>query len=141
MKKYCILFILFVLTACHSNKEFKNPIFNQELEPLGKTVGYTYLTPTSIDFRNILDKNKIDSQGECDLIENKEDRITLKCMFDEWGGKKEKYTLYLTYIIGEKFSDNCLRIIEYSYNNPDSRFKSHATYCTTPPSKQTLESD
>ncbi len=144
MKKYCILFILFVLTACHSNKEFKNPIFNQELRPLGKTVGYTYLTPTSVDFRTPLDKNKIDSQGECDLIENEEDRITLKCEIEEWGNKKEKYTLYLTYIIKELFLDNCLRVLELSYdslkNYPKTELFS-SKYCTTPPSKQALESD
>ncbi len=124
-----------------NNKEFKNPIFNQPLRPLGRTVGYTYLMPTSIDFRTPLDKNEIEAIGKCDLLENQEDRITLKCMFDEWGDKKEKYTLYLTYVIGKLLSDNCLRIVEYSYDSPDSPYKSHATYCVTPPAQQKLESD
>ncbi len=138
MKKYCILVILFILTACHSNKEFKNPIFNQELRPLSKTVGYTYLTPTSVDFRTPLDKNKIDAQGECDLIENEENHITLKCEIEGWG---ETTNRYFTYVIKELFLDNCLRILLLGYDNPNSPFKNQYSYCVLPPSKQVSESD
>ena len=86
MKKLFLLLGAF-LTACSLTQsydtEFKNPIFNQLLKPLGKTVGYAYLTPTSVKLSELFDKDKIDYIGKCDLIENKQDRITLKCL-GEW---------------------------------------------------------
>ena len=130
MKKYCVLVMMFILSACHYNKEFKNPIFNQPLRPLSRGGGYAYLTPTSIDFRTPLDKNKIAAQAKCDLIENQEDRITLKCMVDSWSDKITKW--YFTYTIGELLLDNCLVIWEYSYDSPDSPYKNQSTYCVTP---------
>jgi len=146
MKKIISLFLLSFVAACSSapvyDKEFKNPLFNQPLRPLGKTSVYTYLTPTSVDFRTPLDKNKVDSKGKCDLIENKEDRITLKCAVEWSGGKKT--TLYLTYIIKELFSDTCLRVLELSYNNLKDYPKTElfsSKYCITPPDKLPLESD
>lgn len=70
MKKILLLFILLIV-ACSSvsqyDTEFKNPVFNQPLEPLSSGAGYVYLTPKSVDFRTPLDKNKIDTQGKCDL--------------------------------------------------------------------------
>ena len=88
MKKILLLFILLIV-ACSSvsqyDTEFKNHVFNQPLRPLSSGTGYVYITPKSVDFRTPLDKNKLDTQGKCDLIENKQDRITLKCQVESWG--------------------------------------------------------
>lgn len=147
MKKICLAFLI-LLTSCSSvpkfDTEFKNPVFNQPLEPVSKTAGYTYLTPTSVDFRTPLDKNKIDTQGKCDLIENKQDRITLKCQGNWVDGTK--HDSYLTYVIKEipEFIPNCLRILEYDYSKPEDFPKNEmhsAKYCVTPPEDMTSESD
>ena len=46
MKKAFLIFNLFLLTACSSlmpyDTEFKNPIFNQPLEPLSRGTGYVF---------------------------------------------------------------------------------------------------
>ena len=138
MKKYCVWVMVCILSACHYNKEFKNPIFNQPLRPLSRTVGYTYLTPTSIDFRTPLDKNKVDSLAKCDLLENQEDRITLKCVVEGWG---KVYNKYYTYVIRELFFSSCLRIEGYNYDSVNTFPKYGSSYCVTPPSQQVLESD
>ena len=138
MKKVVLSFICF-LTACSSifgyDKEFKNPIFNQPLRPLSKTSTWTYLTPTSYVSMTPLDKNKIDTQGKCDLIENKQDRITLKCRLEERG---RSYNRYLTYVIKDVLEHvpDCLRILEYYYEEPED-FPTDEMYadkyCVTPP--------
>lgn len=137
MKKIFNLCSLLLLTACLSkpyDTEFKNPLFNQPLEPLGKSSGYTYLSPTFIDFRTPLDKNQINGTGKCDLIENKQDRITLKCKV-MWSNNDE-FDYYFTYVIKDLFVPGCLRILEYSYLKPE-KFPPNedraAKYCVTPP--------
>ena len=117
MKKI-LLFLGLFIAACHTvsyDTEFKNPVFNQPLRPLSKTVGYAYLTPTSAEFRGVLDKNVTIYKGKCDLIENKQDRITLKCkgIWDDG----TKHDSYLTYVIKEipESIPSCLRILEYDY--------------------------
>ena len=145
MKKMFLVLGVF-LTACSSlptyDTEFKNSIFNQPLRPLGKTVGYTYLTPTSVDFRTPLDKNKLDLQGKCDLIENKQDRITLKCHLEGWG---KTYDWYLTYAITHilDYVPDCLIVREYNYDKPEDypKYASYSSYCVTPPQDMTSESD
>ena len=136
MKKLFNLCCLLFLTACISktyDTEFKNPLFYQTLQPLGKSSGYTYLKPTFIEFRTPLDKNKIDSTGKCDLIENKQDRITLKCKIIQIGNE---FTYYFTYVIKDLLTPNCMRILEYTYDKPKN-FPSNelfaAKYCVTPP--------
>ena len=147
MKKIGLLLILLII-ACNSvpkyDTEFKNPIFYQPLRPLSKTVGYTYLTPTSVDFRTPLDKNKLDLQGKCDLIENKQDRITLKCQGNWDDGTK--HNSYLTYVIKEipEFIPNCLRILEYDYSKPEDFPKDEMfadKYCVTPKKDMTSKID
>jgi len=147
MKKICSVLLIF-LTACNSvttyDTEFKNPVFNQPLRPLSKTVGYAYLTPTSAEFRGVLDKNVTIYKGKCDLIENKQDRITLKCQGNWVDGTK--HNSYLTYVIKEipEFIPNCLRILEYDYSKPEDFPKNEmhsAKYCVTPPKKMLSESD
>ena len=146
MKKI-LLFLGLFTAACSTvsgyDTEFKNPVFNQPLIPLSKTVGYAYLTPISVDFRTPLDINKIDTQGKCNLIENKQDRITLKCQVESWG---EPYNRYYTYIIKEipLFIPNCLRILEYNYDNPKDFPKDEIfanKYCVTPPDYMKSKSD
>ena len=139
MKKFFLILILFLVSCSvvsHYDTEFKNPVFNQPLRPLSKTVGYTYLTPTSASFRGVLDKNVTIYKGKCDLIENKQDRITLKCK-GAWDDGT-KHDSYLTYVIKEipEFIPNCLRILEYDYAKPEDFPKDEmhsAKYCVTPP--------
>ena len=147
MKKILSVFILF-LSACSFvqtyDTEFKNPVFYQPLRPLSKTVGYAYLTPTYIDFRGVLDKNVSIYTGNCDLIENKQDRITLKCK-GKWNDGT-KFNSYFTYVIKEipLFIPSCLRILEFSYDKPENFPKSDAhsaKYCVTPPKEMTSEPD
>jgi len=147
MKKIVLVVILF-LVACgfvqSYDTEFKNPVFYQPLRPLSKTVGYAYLTPTYIDFRGVLDKNVSIYTGKCDLIENKQDRITLKCK-GKWNDGT-KFNSYFTYVIKEipLFIPSCLRILEFSYDKPENFPKSEAhsaKYCVTPPNEMTSESD
>lgn len=147
MKKIFLTIVL-SLTACSFvqtyDTEFKNPVFYQPLRPLSKTVGYAYLTPTYIDFRGVLDKNVSIYTGKCDLIENKQDRITLKCK-GKWNDGT-KFNSYFTYVIKEipLFIPSCLRILEFSYDKPENFPKSEAhsaKYCVTPPKEMTSESD
>ena len=108
MKKFIlILGFLLTLSNCsysqsssEKQQEFVNPIFYQPLEPLSITVGWTYLTPNTIDFRTPLDKNIVDSTGQCELIENEQDHITLLCDIT-WRNEKRKE--YYTYIIKDLF--------------------------------------
>lgn len=131
-----------LLTACtltpKYDTEFKNPLFYQPLRPLSKTVGYVYLTPTSAEFRGVMDKNTTIYKGKCELIENTQDSITLKCE-GAWDDGT-KHNSYLTYVIKEipLFMPNCLRILGYDYNEPEDFPKNEiysAKYCVTPPKK------
>ena len=114
MKKHIILCLTFLLSACSLlnsyDKEFKNPIFYQPMRPLSTRTGWTYLTPTSVNFRTPLDKNKINSTGKCDLIENEQDKITLKCKILRRDGYVT--TEYLTYVITDLYLIDRLRIEE-----------------------------
>lgn len=139
MKKIVGVLVLF-LTACNAvdnyDTEFKNPVFNQPLRPLSSGTGYVHITPTSADFRGVLNKNTTIYKGKCDLIENKQDRITLKCKGTWDDGTK--HDSYLTYIIKEipEFIPGCLRILGYDYNRPEDFPKDEMfadKYCVTPP--------
>jgi hypothetical protein len=142
MKKFIVALSL-LLMACSEDTidktKFKNPVFNQPLEPLSSTVGYAYLTPTSAEFRGPIDKDVIVYQGKCDLIENKQDRITLKCKgywLDTIPQFRSEHNSYLTYVVKDIFMSDCLRILEYDYDKPedfphDEAFA--AKYCVTPP--------
>lgn len=147
MKK-SFLSLVFFLTACHLtplyDTEFKNPIFYQTLRPLSKTVGYVYLTPTSIKLSELFNKDKIDYIGKCDLIENGQNRITLKCT-GEWSDGS-LYNSYFTYITTKvlELVPNCLRIVEYTYDKPEEFPKDEifaAKYCVTPLGYTESESD
>ena len=138
MKKLFLLSVM-LIASCNSlfapDTEFKNPIFYQPLEPLGSTEGWEYLTPTSVDFRAPWNDNEIRGKGKCVLIENKQNRITLKCKLESWG---KFYNSYLTYVIKDQFTKNCLRILEYSYDTPRDFPKDEmyaAKFCVTPPNQ------
>ena len=146
MKKSC-LSLAFFLTACHLaphyDTEFKNPVFYQLMEPHGKTVGYAYLTPTSIKFSELSNKDKIDYIGKCDLIENEQDRITLKCTGEWFDGSP--YSSYFTYVIKGtlRFDPHRLHIVEYSYDKQEDfpRQASYRNYSTISPQDVESESD
>lgn len=136
MKKI-LLFLGLFTAACSTvnsyDTEFKNPVFNQPLKPLGKTATWTYLTPTSYVSMTPLDKNKIATQGKCDLIENKQDRITLKCDCEWENGTK--YNKYVTYELKGLFLPSCLHVVEYGYSALEDfpKFASQTNYCIIPP--------
>ena len=103
MRKIFLLLGL-LINACNSvhkyDTEFKNPIFNQPLEPLPKDLGHVYLTPTSIDIKEPNNKNKTYKNGNCHLIENEENFIKLLCHVS-WSRNEEiietsKYVLKTT---------------------------------------------
>ena len=142
MKKI-LLFLGLFTAACSTvsgyDAEFKNPAFNQLLSPLGKTVGYAYLTPSSIKLSKLDNKDKIDYIGKCGLVENKQDRITLKCA-GEWDNGS-KSNSYFTYVITDLLSSTCLIIEQYDYSTPKEFPKqaSYGTYCITPPNDTNSE--
>ena len=148
MKKTVLILELFLSLCANAQadenvnkQEFVNPIFYQPLRPLSSTVGWTYLTPKSIDFRTPLDKNLIDSTGRCELVENEQDHITLLC---DITFRNEKWREYYTYFIKDLFMPNCLRILEYNYQKLEdfSQNEMHASkYCVTPPNYTPSESD
>jgi hypothetical protein len=142
MRKFIVALSLLLMACSESTNdkiEFKNPVFNQPLRPLSSTVGYAYLTPTSAEFRGPIDKNVIVYQGKCDLIENKQDRITLKCKgywLDTIPQFRSEHNSYLTYVVKDILIPSCLRILEYDYDKPEDfpHDEMHsAKYCVTPP--------
>ena len=170
MKKYiCMIFSLW-LAACANrvNKtEFVNPIFYQPLRPLSMADGYVYLTPTSIDMRTPKDKNLVAGKGECELTENTQAKITLKCKY-QWIPKEGEleflknllnspnasyrsiaktslegyattYESYFTYTVKNLFLEDCLGIQEEIIRTGKDQLRSQGNYCVTPPDK--LKSD
>ncbi|MBR2136576.1 MAG: hypothetical protein IJ852_01275 [Alphaproteobacteria bacterium] len=130
-----------IASTSAEQQKFVNPIFYQPLRPLSSTVGWTYLTPTSIKSMTPLGKNLVDSTGQCRLIENSQDRITLLCTIT-W--RDEKWMEYHTYVIKDVFLPSCLRILEYTYKKIEefSSNEMHAAkYCVTPPNYTPSESD
>ena len=126
MKKI-LLFLGLFTAACSTvsgyDTEFKNPVFNQPLRPLSSGTGYVYITPKSVDFRTPFDKNKIDTQGKCDLIENKQDRITLKCDFSWYDhkGNSDIKQYYFTFLSKGYFFDTHIKIEGLTYQIRDGQ--------------------
>jgi hypothetical protein len=148
MKKIALVLSLF-LTACvfgandkteNDKVEFKNPIFNQPLRPYSRMTNYVYLTPTSIDFREHENENSSYRKGKCDLVENKQSRITLKCNTQWEGGYKDNF--YLTFVITNEIFAGCLYVRAYDYDRPEDFPQSSNAilyYCVTPPKDMLLE--
>ena len=142
--KISALIIAFWLSACnvmlHDKTQFRNPIFYQPLRPLSKTATWTYLTPMSYSAMAPSDKDRIATQGKCDLLENNENRIMLKCQIEMWG---KTYVQYYIFVIEEMFLPNCLRVVQYSYDKPENfpKFASQSSFCVTPLKNTISESD
>lgn len=172
IRRFLNLVFLLLLSACTNsvNKtEFVNPIFNQPLRPLSSSTGYTYLTTTSIDMRTPKDKNTVVGKGECELIENTQERITLKCKYKLLPSKEllrsthknlqnsdiitrkiaqktmeihaSTYEKYFTYRIYKLYFDSCLAIEETLYEKGQDNASGTAYYCVTPPDNYKSESD
>ncbi len=147
MRKFIFILGLFLSLSANARaddnvnkQEFVNPIFYQPLEPLSRTSTWTYLTPTSIKSMTPLDKNKVAMTGECELVENQQDHITLLCDIfwhnpEENGGKS-----IIIYSIKDLFSSDCLRI-EESDRSLNEEYPSISSYCVTPPNYTSSESD
>ena len=134
MKKVILGSICFI-AACSSvsgyDTEFKNPVFNQPLEPLSQTSTWTYLTPTFIKSMTPLDKNKVAMTGKCDLIENEQDHITMLCDI-RWHNPEEKgWKTKISYSIKGISFPGCLRI-EETDKPLDEEYPSITSYCITP---------
>ena len=172
MKKYFVLIFVLLVGACANSvnkKEFVNPIFNQPLRPLSSGNGYAYLTPTSIEMRTPKDRNLVDGKGECELVENTQERITLKCKYKiippkgflrylkkqlNNSNKRRQETAqaylnryssiferYYTYYIKHLLSANCLVIGEDIKNIGEDHVSAISNYCVTPPADFKSESD
>ena len=155
MKKFilvlglCLAFSVNVQADDNSDKqEFVNPIFYQPLEPRSTHSGYAYITPTFIKFMTPLDKNLIDTQGQCELLENQENFIKLLCNIS-WqmleNGRMVTNTskdIYTYKIKGIVFSD-CLDIEEVIYEITKKGHEKLSTshYCVTSPDYTPSESD
>ena len=172
-KSLAFMFVLFIGACANSvNKtEFANPVFNQPLRPLSRSTGYTYLTPTSIDMRTPKDKNLVAGKGECELIENTQESIILKCQY-KWVPQKgvletaqknlqssdpiireiaqktleihaTTYEKNYTYKIDKLHFASCLAIEETIYEKIQTRMDINSTsyYCVTPPDDYQSKSD
>jgi hypothetical protein len=142
MKKFVIALSLLLMACSESSNdkiEFKNPVFNQQLRPIDKKTAYVYFTPTSVDFRESEDENSSFYKGKCDLIENEQDRITLKCLGKWLEGTLNpglETTTYLTLVIKDNLTPSCLRIQSYKYStlkDLQNHVYTQSPYCVTPP--------
>ena len=148
MKKLFLFLGLFLILSLNTNakdssfnkQEFVNPIFYQPLRPLGRTSTWTYLTPTSIKSMTPLDKNKLAMTGQCELLENKQDHITLLCDINWHNPEKKGWKTKISYSIKDLSFDGCLRIEEI--DKPlDEEYPSISSYCVTPMNDYPSESD
>jgi len=116
MKKIVILFLNVFMVSCAflspDEEEFKNPLFDLPLEPLSTTNGYAYIYPTLIDYRGVIDENRIIAVGKCKMFENKMDRVTLKCQIKYDLDAEFREPNYHTFILKEKMHKNCIRVEE-----------------------------
>ena len=136
MRKFLFLVFIFLLTACTNNvnkHEFVNPVFNQPLRPFSNRDGITYLTPTSIKSMTPLDKNLVGMTGQCDLLENDKDHITLSCDLSWRNHNRIDKNTTTTYIIEGLYHSKCLSIIEKYKMESDSDYVATSYYCVTPP--------
>ena len=167
MKKFFLIFdMLLILSACSTTQEmdttqpnkntidavqkndtqeqkFVNPIFYQPLEPLGRTSTWTYLTPTSIKSMTPLDKTKVAMTGKCELVENKQDHITLLCNIS-WHNPEEKgWKTKISYYLKDIISDTCFDVEEVSYEITKRGYEKLSTshYCVPPSNYFSLKSD
>lgn len=155
-----LIFVLLLIACTNSvNKtEFVNPIFNQPLQPSDIGAGEIYLTPMSIDMRTPKDKNLVAGKGNCELIENTQNKITLKCVM-KWVetatyteaqkmlNKKEIWSQelgqdilnrlstdyyedwYFSYEIKEhQYSKDYIHVMEYSWLSEEPEYKSSSPY-------------
>jgi hypothetical protein len=125
-------------------QKFVNPIFYQPLRPLSSTTGWAYLTPTSVTFSTLSDKNKITNKGKCSLIENKQDRITLKCDFSWYDpkGNSDIKQYYFTFLTKGYFFDTHIKIQELNYQIKNGQVdKMSSEFYITPIDKVSLKSD
>lgn len=77
MPKFLCLIVL-LLSACTGaaqEQKFVNPLFYEKLEPVSGRSWVTYLTPTQFKKSNA----RYDKVGTCELLENTQDKISLKC--------------------------------------------------------------
>ena len=156
MKKLFLILGLFLslcTNACAQNdsinkQEFVNPIFYQPLEPRSIHSGYVYLTPTCIKFMTPLDKNLINGQGYCKLLENRENFIKLLCntswqMLESGSMITNTSENIYTYEIKGIAFGNCLDIEEIIYETTKKGNEKSSTshYCVTPQNYTPSESN
>ncbi|MBP3545593.1 MAG: hypothetical protein J6K16_00490 [Alphaproteobacteria bacterium] len=145
MKKHIILCLTFLLSACslfnYYDKEFKNPIFYQPIQNTlyysrGATeeiIIYTYLTPTSFTFKDVSKNIVLSTPNKCDIIENEQDKVTLKCKVDKFG---EPAIYYLQFKIKNTEDSDCTKIVTYLAYNDIKKLDSHISGCVVHSDKQ-----
>ena len=142
MKKFvlvlglCLVFSVNIQAADNNSKQkFVNPIFYQPLRPLGQTSTWTYLTPTFIKSMTPSDKNKIAMTGECEIVENEQDHITMLCDIFWHNPEGKSWKTRISYYLKEIISDSCLDVEEVSYEITKKGYEKLSTshYCVTPP--------
>ncbi len=67
--------VILLLCSCGHTEEFKNPVFEKTLLPYSDNAQQTHLTPN----KRVVGKGAKVDYSDCQLIENTEDAITLKC--------------------------------------------------------------
>lgn len=130
MKKLIFLFVLiFVATACATKPTttFKNPIFNEKMTALSRDQTLLKITPTTIvdESNNLTDF--------CELLENNETSIFMKCTQNDQNSKYKDVTYYVQYkSVGPDYFDRSDCIIQENMfemiEKTDKSFKGYARF-------------
>ena len=136
-----IALIIGCLSWFYQNKEekFVNPLFYKQLAPFAVGSRETYLTPTSMKYSNSIIHTENDKHEAgwtvvpCELLENEENYIVLKCEDIYWHGKGERYDIYKYQLDRCFFTDKngkctSLYVKEYYYDKYPSAICGQSTY-------------
>ncbi len=142
MRKIIAVLFFTLLTSCAllpREEKFVNPIFYETI--LGKK--QIRLTPTQYYVEN---QYGYHTSAKCEMLENLEDRITLKCLFMPADPNNEEELiivssnekpLYMikTYIIMPNLQDGKYTIEEQTYFDENKRGLAHTYYHVNPDKK------
>ena len=119
-------------------EKFVNLLFYKQLAPFAVGSRETYLTPTSMKYSNsvIHTENNKHEAGRtvvpCELLENEEDYIVLKCKDIYWRGEGEHYDIYKyqldsCFLTDKNGKCTSLYVTEYYYK-ADTSIHGESTY-------------
>ncbi len=148
MRKIITVLCFALLTSCalwQREERFVNPIFYETMEEIGYEYSTIKLTPTTYYIKNFYGYH---TSAECEMLENLEDRITLKCLFMPADPNNEEELIIVgsddtpkiwtqTYIIWpEQNHKSGTTIVEYSYYESEEDWCSRQPYITVSPEKK-----